>query len=335
MSNMGREDGTVLQIHKTQQPRDSPAQHEKDYTFPDGSMVKAIRHEHIRAELLHQAEATHSWKHPQPHGAAPDDRNAPCAEPPDQLDYGWTQHHYPAINFILKKRGYIQPEYEVKDWRDRAGSDILNDYILANLPAELRKRNTTRGWRDLTKAEIAAIKEPTLVPRPSQARKRASSEEAQQKREENIKKQRASAVRDKATADNAGDGGQTTSDGEYGEDDLDLAPINRIEVFTTEMDDFRWANPRTAEEKIAVREALATTIDYFTAILRTPEPLLDRMSDSRSYGHQINRLRREMNKKWKILNPGETKTPYLLHLTAWKTNHAKLARKDPEKTHEE
>lgn len=112
---MGREDGTVLQIHKTQQPRDSPAQHEKDYTFPDGSMVKAIRHEHIRAELLHQAEATHSWKHPQPHGAAPDDRNAPCAEPPDQLDYGWTQHHYPAINFILKKRGYIQPEYEVKD----------------------------------------------------------------------------------------------------------------------------------------------------------------------------------------------------------------------------
>lgn len=51
-----------------------------------------------------------------------------------------------ATSFLLVGRVLM-----IVQWRDRAGSDILNDYILANLPAELRKRNTTRGWRDLVR----------------------------------------------------------------------------------------------------------------------------------------------------------------------------------------
>lgn len=34
-------------------------------------------------------------------------------------------------------------------WSHRAGSEVFNNYILANLPADLKKRNTTRGWRDI------------------------------------------------------------------------------------------------------------------------------------------------------------------------------------------
>ena len=34
-------------------------------------------------------------------------------------------------------------------WSRRAGSEVFNNYILANLPADLKKRNTTRGWRDI------------------------------------------------------------------------------------------------------------------------------------------------------------------------------------------
>lgn len=75
-------------------------------------------------------------------------------------------------------------------WHDRAGCHVLNDYILANLPEELKARNTTRGWRNLTKNEIIAIRAPEIGTRPHQARKRASSAEEHEKREGWIKMQK-------------------------------------------------------------------------------------------------------------------------------------------------
>lgn len=273
----------------TQQASTSRDPHETSYTWPDGKLQRAINHEHIRSQLLQQAEASHSWVHPQPDGHAPDDRTAPVAYPPDQLGWGFHDRScYPPINFVLHQQDYRHPNYEVgylqfngllvldlEDkpvkgfhhipltvssripgghieallrlddratyadirarmpprvmsiingqstwrpvkklgalstaaaryreeagclvWHDRMGSSVLNDYILANLPEELKLNNTTRGWRNLTEAEIAAIRAPAIGTRPQQARKRASSAEMGKKRKEYIKqkKQKAEAM---------------------------------------------------------------------------------------------------------------------------------------------
>lgn len=85
MSDIDKEDSDSMQEHDTTLSEDSQNENE-DYTLPDGAIVKAIRHEHIRAELLQAAEASYMWTHPQPQGEAPDDRTAPVAFPADQLD---------------------------------------------------------------------------------------------------------------------------------------------------------------------------------------------------------------------------------------------------------
>ncbi|KAL9616373.1 MAG: hypothetical protein Q9204_008582, partial [Flavoplaca sp. TL-2023a] len=66
--------------------QDSENYNEEEHTLPDGQVVKAIRHEYIRAELLRASEASHQWTHPQPQGEAADDRTAPVAFPIDQLN---------------------------------------------------------------------------------------------------------------------------------------------------------------------------------------------------------------------------------------------------------
>ena len=66
--------------------QNSVLDNEEEHTLPDGQVVKAIRHEYIRAELLQAAEANHQWIHPQPQGEAADDRTAPVAFPADQLN---------------------------------------------------------------------------------------------------------------------------------------------------------------------------------------------------------------------------------------------------------
>lgn len=86
MSDMVGEEDASLQENNNTLSEDSQMENEEDYTLPDGSVVKAIRHVHLRTELLKAAEARCHWTHPQPHGDAPDDRTAPVAFPADQLD---------------------------------------------------------------------------------------------------------------------------------------------------------------------------------------------------------------------------------------------------------
>lgn len=82
--------------------RDSKIDNEEEYTLPKGKVVKAIRHEHIRAELLRAAEAKYQWTHPQPQGEAADDRTAPVAFPADQLDVSNIQGPHFIFRYLVE-----------------------------------------------------------------------------------------------------------------------------------------------------------------------------------------------------------------------------------------
>ena len=364
------------------------------YTWPDGKTDKAIYHEHIRAELLHQAEATCSWLHPQPHGTAPDDRTAPTLYPSDQLTWGFSDRlHYPPINFVLERRGYDHPKYMVlhlyhngllvldlddkpiKDfrhlpltissripgghiealmrfddrvtyadirsrmptkilvhrngkaserqlqkvgalgaaaarwremagclnWHDRLGSKTLNDYILANVPKELKARNTTRGWRNLTKAEIAALRAPAIGSRPQQARKRATSAEAREKRQDSIKKRKTKAVAASMKIPKI------------------TAPTSGYEKpFATFSDspndgDCRKRVPRNDEERAILQTALKPSVMELISILGV-EPV---KNHHLCYKDQISHLQSQLNELYRELKRSQAKPPTLVRLTSW------------------
>ncbi|KAI4108611.1 MAG: hypothetical protein LQ339_002127 [Xanthoria mediterranea] len=413
------EEDASLQESDNTLSEDYQMENEEDYTLPDGSVVKAIQHVHLRTELLKAAEARCHWTHPQPHGDAPDDRTAPVAFPADQPDWGWTRQLYPPINFVLEKGDYKHPDYKLQDWyhkgrlvldldgkrmRDfhhlpvvcsthipgghiealmrvddrttyadirgrmppttiskskgiakdkpqkgtnalsaaartfretagmlswsrRAGSEVFNNYILANVPADLKKRNTTRGWRDISKAEIATIREPGIGTRPRQARKRSSSSEARELREKNIKKRKAaaSAERKRAAANNRSDDDLTISD-PGGPDEGDISKIDKpVDEATAESDntfteasDIRSKMPSSTEEVVAIREAVWGTIDQARDLLLefTPEftPVL---YEPHSYVWQMENIQKQFAKQWEILRPGQGKAPALIHLTSW------------------
>ncbi|KAI4265653.1 MAG: hypothetical protein L6R38_009263 [Xanthoria sp. 2 TBL-2021] len=414
MSDIDKEDSDSMQEHDTTLSEDSQNENE-DYTLPDGAIVKAIRHEHIRAELLQAAEASYMWTHPQPQGEAPDDRTAPVAFPADQLDWGWTRQLYPPINFVLEKREYKHPNYEVQDWYHkgrlvldldgrrmryfhhlpivcstnipgghiealmrlddrttyadirgrmppkvivkykgipnekpqkgtnalsaaarvfrettgmlswslRAGSDTFNNYIRANLPADLKARNTTRGWRDISKAEIATIREPTIGSRPEQARKRSSSGEARALREKNIKKRKkaASAEREKAAANDGSDDDLTIGDPD-GSDEGGISEIDELldeatadsNIMFTDVPDIRLKIPSSAEEVVALRDALIGTIHQARTVLGEFAPVL---YEPHSYAWQVENVQKQFGEKYEALKPGQGKEPTLVHLTFW------------------
>ncbi|KAL8638204.1 MAG: hypothetical protein Q9228_004622 [Teloschistes exilis] len=84
---------------------------------PDiNTTVRAIRHEHIRAELLNAALSTGlEWTHPQPEGEGQLDVTAPWPEPRDQRDWGFDDRaHYPPIIFQLERLG--EPYYQSTTW---------------------------------------------------------------------------------------------------------------------------------------------------------------------------------------------------------------------------
>ncbi|CAO1603879.1 hypothetical protein XANCAGTX0491_007455 [Xanthoria calcicola] len=419
MSDMVGEEDASLQENNNTLSEDSQMENEEDYTLPDGSVVKAIRHVHLRTELLKAAEARCHWTHPQPHGDAPDDRTAPVAFPADQLDWGWTRQLYPPINFVLEKGDYKHPHYKVQDWyhkgrlvldldgkrmRDfhhlpvvcsthipgghiealmrvddrttyadirgrmppttiskskgiakdkpqkgtnalsaaartfrettgmlswsrRAGSEVFNNYILANLPADLKKRNTTRGWRDISKAEIATIREPGIGTRPRQARKRSSSREARELREKNIRKRKAAASAErKRTAENERSDDDLTISDPDGPDEGDISKIDEpVDEATAESDntsteapDIRSKMPSSTEEVVAIRKAVWGTIDQARDLLLefTPEftPVL---YEPHSYVWQMENIQKQFAKQWELLRPGQGKAPALIHLTSW------------------
>ena len=81
---MNAEASASAQEHTAPPSQPPHLRYERDYTSSNGVVVKAIRHEHLRSELLQQAEARLRWTHPQPQGVGPHDRTSPVAYPPDQ-----------------------------------------------------------------------------------------------------------------------------------------------------------------------------------------------------------------------------------------------------------
>ncbi|KAL8997278.1 MAG: hypothetical protein Q9169_003420 [Polycauliona sp. 2 TL-2023] len=438
MSSAEREDSLVVPEHH-EMPAENPANdNEEDYTLSNGVVVKAIRHQHIRGELLQAAEASCEWTHPQPQGEAPNDRTAPVDYPEDQKHasgtlqrsptrllieptdtvpthpavWGWTRTTYPPINFVLEKlnwkhfdydiktwyhkgklvldldgkpmkkfphlpgvcsskipgghiealmrfddrtiyadiRGRMPPTRKVKikgkltdrvqigsnalsasakefrettgmlSWKVRAGVDAFNDYIRANLPEDLKARNTTRGWRDITKAEIMTIREPTIGTRPEQARKRSSPDEAREVREKNIKRRKAaaSAEREKAAAINGSEDDLTAHSSSDEEKEAsqseESAEESGPDVFGVP-GDIRLQIPTTLEGNIAIRDALDGTIDQAASILGgffSPN-----LEEPRSYSFQIEEIQKQFNAKYDMLYPGQEKPPTLFHLTPW------------------
>ncbi|KAL8709485.1 MAG: hypothetical protein Q9225_007443 [Loekoesia sp. 1 TL-2023] len=171
------------------------------------------------------------------------------------------------------------------NWHDRMGSEVLNDYILANLPEELKAMNTTRGWRNLSKDEITALRAPAIGSRPHQARKRASSTEAREKREESIKKRRT-----KANAARVDFGGGRSPD-----------------------QDCRTKIPVGNEEIEALQTALSPTMMQSISILGV-EPV---KYDLLSYENQLDDLQFQVSDMYRSLNRGNEDQPTLVQLTSW------------------
>ncbi|KAL8934102.1 MAG: hypothetical protein Q9216_006073 [Gyalolechia sp. 2 TL-2023] len=367
------------------------------FTWPNGKKENAIHHEHIRTQLLQQAEAACSWVHQQPHGHAPDDRTAPVSFPTDQPTWGFNDRaDYPPIKFVLHRQGYTHPAYEVLywyyhgrlvldlddkplknflhlpptvsskipgghieallrfddrttyadirgrmpskllsvhsgktterplkklgalsaaaaryrevagclNWHDRMGSQVLNDYILANLPGGLKARNTTKGWRNLTAAEITAIRAPAIGSRPQQARKRASSEEAREKREVRMKKRR-------EQAEAVGVDGLQQSKESLLIETID--PPSAAPHFRNEDEDIRKKAPCGEQEIEALRKALRPTLHQVIGIVGFEPVKCDRLS----YDDQVRHLKYLVARTYQNLNRADEDPPSLVQLTRW------------------
>ncbi|KAL8874424.1 MAG: hypothetical protein Q9198_006889 [Flavoplaca austrocitrina] len=203
-------------------------------------------------------------------------------------------------------------------WNARAGSEAFNNYILANLPGNLKARNTTRGWRDLTKAEIMTIREPGIGTRPEQARKRSSADEARRKREKNIQKRkaRANAERKKAALNDESDGDLTSLDSDDTEDEEEDGSDSEDEDATDFIDvpDIRIKFPSLAEETIAIQDALVGTIEQAKQILGDFAPIIH---EPHSYASQVGNVQQQFDAKYQAQNPDLGKAPTLMHLTSW------------------
>ncbi|KAL9030843.1 MAG: hypothetical protein Q9196_001070 [Gyalolechia fulgens] len=179
------------------------------------------------------------------------------------------------------------------NWHDRMGSQVLNDYILGNLPEELKPRNTTRGWRNLTEGEIIAIRAPGIGSRPQQARKRASSTEVREKRQEWTKKR-------KQMAEAAGV-------------NFSRAPVSLSPIVGNEVKDMRKKAPCGDQEIEALRKALRPTLQQVIGILGVEPVKCDRLS----YDDQLRHLQYQVTQIYQTLNRDHEDLPKLIQLTKW------------------
>ncbi|KAL8827881.1 MAG: hypothetical protein Q9170_006837 [Blastenia crenularia] len=376
--------------------------HEIIYAWPDHRPERAIHHEHIRAQLLQEAEAKSAWVHQQPHGTAPDDRTAPVAFPADQPTWGFEDRaHYPPINFVIERRGYKHPNYEVLpfyyngllvldldgnpirnfhhlpptisskihgghiealmrfdsrttyadirarmppkvaiykngqtverplrkvgalsaaaaryremagclNWQNRMGSETLNNYILDNLPEDLKAKNSTKGWRPLTKDDITALRAPAIGSRPYQARKRASSVEVRRKRNESIKKRRTMA---KAARANLKRGRSQPRAKPIGSD-LTTGQLPVFSMAGSPDQDSHTKKPHGKREIEALQKAISPSVLHLISLLGV-EPVKHRLL---SYEDQISNLQSQVNETYRSFNDGMEDPPALVRLIGW------------------
>ncbi|KAL9577033.1 MAG: hypothetical protein Q9212_006635 [Teloschistes hypoglaucus] len=365
--------------------------HVEIYNWKNGTTVRAIRHEHIRAELLDAALSTGlEWTHPQPEGEGQLDVTAPWPEPRDQRDWGFDDRaHYPSIIFQLNKLAGQDPLYEVTtwyhegllvldmygrpmrklphlpdvisakihaghiealmrthsatqyqdihgrmpsfvwnkkgvrvpvrskgalskaaagfretagclNWTNRRGKDRLNQYILENLPPQLRAMNTTRGWRNLTKAESVILRNCEIGSRPENTRHDPDSAEGKERQHRYFEKSTdtaAEAYKKRPRAD------RDMGDYIYEDEERHL--------------DYRNAIPdaREPREHEALSQALRPTIEHLQAIVGEnfqPAPYW-----FLPYSQQLRSLQIQLDDRYQELNGPAARAPKLVQLTRW------------------
>lgn len=162
------------------------------------------------------------------------------------------------------------------------------------------------------------IREPGIGTRPAQARKWSSADEARRKREENIEKRKAAAnaERKKAALNDESDDDLTSLDSDDTEEEEEDGSESEDEDAPDFIDvpDIRLTIPSTAEEIIAIHDALVGTIEQAKRILRDFAPIIH---EPHSYAWQIGNVQQQFDAKYQAQNPDLGKAPTLMHLTPW------------------
>ncbi|KAL8667703.1 MAG: hypothetical protein Q9202_000558 [Teloschistes flavicans] len=182
------------------------------------------------------------------------------------------------------------------NWTNRRGSGNLNQYVLENLPPHLRAMNTTRGWRNLTDADRAIIRNSGIGSRPENSRHASGSAEAKKKRAQYLEKQITAAAEALARPRPQEDMGDYV----YEDEQRYL--------------DSRNARPSDLEEEV-LRQALVPTIEHLQAIVGEDfEPMLYAFLP---YNQQLRALQVQLDDRYRELNGDAARAPTLVHLTRW------------------
>ena len=115
------------------------------------------------------------------------------------------RHEPPRVGTINQRAQRFRTRAGCVAWCKREGTRSKNDAILSILPADYRDVNSTKGFRDLTKAEIQVVEKKNRGTMPSRARSKK-------------------ALRDVSQEDDSDDGGTTVKgNGSEAEDETALA----------------------------------------------------------------------------------------------------------------
>lgn len=82
----------------------------------------------------------------------------------------------------------------------------------------------------------------------------------------------------------------------------------------TDVPDIRLKIPSSAEEVVALRDALIGTIHQARTVLGEFAPVL---YEPHSYAWQVENVQKQFGEKYEALKPGQGKEPTLVHLTFW------------------
>lgn len=221
-------------------------------------------------------------------------------------------------------------------WDEHRRNDRMKDFLWGNLPQNLRERNTTRGFRDLTEAEVATLRAEAAGTR---LRKRASTQDAKERTEDYVKKQRLRASRLRGELDPVDPDFEVIVGDEDNEQQPSASPND--EPVATEgyahdppnlpsdipaspgqrPHDSRDDVPSTPEEAEALRQALAATVTHAVDTIGI-QPIV---AGNLSYTEQLEFLQQQVDtwyQEWNDNNnhlqvPHITVPPTLVQLTRW------------------
>ncbi|KAL8770129.1 MAG: hypothetical protein Q9194_005263 [Teloschistes cf. exilis] len=189
------------------------------------------------------------------------------------------------------------------NWHKRPGTDALNQYILANLPPQLRAMNTTRGWRNLTDADHVLYRSSGIGSRPQNTRHDLASAEGKERHERYIEKATNAAAEPYKRRHPRPRADQDMGDFIFEDEERYL--------------DSRNARPsdQNQGEQGALYQALRPTIEHLQAIFG--EDFQPNHFFFLPYSQQLRSLQVQVDDRYRELNGPATRVPTLVQLTRW------------------